>query len=197
MENTDANPAEIRNTLAAAGIYNNDRLQWSTEDSENIRVNNAMGWTRTAHCIRAGSNLGPGKPWIDKKGISLKSYYFNNFHSIAGRKAGGLIRFQNGNCPSRPSFNDIVIKDCSFWTSASKWLLLTNDVNNRFLIKNVILKNLFFVNPIVNPTPEVSGVENLTIENLYIGGAKVLSPQVAGFPDNFKGAINFFNDFNL
>lgn len=197
LENTDANPAEIRNTFAAAGIYNKDRLQWSTDDSENIRVNNAMGWTRTAHCIRAGSNLGPSKPWIGKKGISLKSYYFNNFHSIAGRKAGGLIRFQNGNCPIWPSFNDIVIKDCSFWTSANKWLLLTNDDNNRFLIKNVILKNLFFVNPIVNPIPEVSGVENLTIENLYIGGKKVVSPQAAGFSDSIKKVINFFNDFNL
>ncbi len=195
LEHTDANSAEIRNTFAAAGIYNGDRLQWSTDDSENIRVNNAMGWTRTAHCIRAGSNLGPGKPWIGNRGTSLKSYYFNNFHSVAGRKAGGLIRFQNGNCPSWPSFNDIVIKDCSFWTSASQWLLLTTDDSNRHLIKNVTFKNLYFVNPIVHPTPKVLGVENLTIEELYIGGKRVTSPQAAGFSAKLGRVVNFSNDF--
>ena len=164
-------------------------------DSENIRVNNAMGWTRTAHCIRAGSNLGPGKPWIGDKGTSLKSYHFNNFHSVAGRKAGGLIRFQNGNSPNWPSFNDIVIKNCSFWTSASNWLLLTVDDSNKHLIKNVTLKNLYFVNPIANPMTKVSGVENLTVEELYIGGKRITSPQTAGFPDNVEKVTNFSNDF--
>ena len=195
LEHTDANPAETRNTFAAAGIYNGDRLKWSTDDSENIRVNNAMGWTRTAHCIRAGSNLGPRKPWTGNKGTSLKSYYFNNFHSVVGRKAGGFIRFQNGNYPAWPSFNDIVIKDCSFWTPASKWLLLTTDGRNRHLMKNVTLSNLYFVNPIANPDPEVSGVENLTIERLYIGGKRVTSPQMAGFPANLEKVASFSNDF--
>ncbi|MCM1312915.1 MAG: alginate lyase family protein [Bacteroides sp.] len=195
IENTDANPAEIRHTFAAAAIYNGDRLTWSTYDSENIRVNNAMGWTRTAHCIRAGSNLSGGKPWVGDKGVSLKSYYFNNFHSVAGRKAEGMIRFQNGHYPDWPSYDNIVIENCSFWTSASKWLLLTSAENNKHMIKNVALRNLFFVNPVTNPVPEVSGVENLTIEKLYFGGKRVTSLQTAGFPEHFERVGTFSNDF--
>jgi len=197
LENTDLNSAEIRNTFAAAGIYNGDRLTWSNGDSENIRINNAMGWTRTAHCIRAGSNLSPRKSWAGDKGTSLVSYYFNNFHSVAGRKAGGLIRFQNGACPDWPSYNDIVIQDCSFWTPAIKWLLLQTDANNHHPMKNVTLKNIYLVNPIINPTTEVSGIENLTVEGLYIGGERVRSSQAAGFPDTLDRVTKFSNDFEV
>lgn len=196
LQNTDANPAEIRNTFAAAAIYNSDRLQWSTDDSENIRVNNAMGWTRTAHCIRAGSNLCPARSWTSEKGMSLKSYYFNNFHSVAGKKAGGMIRFQNGACPAVPSYDEIVIKNCSFWTPASTWLLLTADDSNEHLIKKVELDNVYLVNPINNPTPEVHGVENFTIKNLHVGGDKVNSPKSVGLPEKLRRVTNFSNDFS-
>lgn len=198
LDNTDANPAEIRNTFAAAGIYNRDRLKWSTRDSWNIRVNNAMGWTRTAHCIRAGSNLGPGPMVLgdNRSGASLKSYYFNNFHSVVGRNADGLIRFQNGNCPDWPSFEEIEITDCSFWTPATKWLLLTSAPANANLIKKVTLRNNVIVNPIANPAVEISGVEELTIDSLYIGGTRVTSPAQAGFSAESARVTTLTTDFN-
>lgn len=195
LEDTDDNPAELRHTFAAAAIYNSDRLNWSTDDSEDIKVNDAMGWTRTAHCIRAGSNLGAGKPWIGETGYSLKSYSFRNFHSIAGRKAGGMIRFQNGNYPSWPSFDNIVIEDCSFWTPASTWLLLEGEDSENHPIKNVALRNVVFVKPFTNPTPAVSGVQNLTIENMVVDGKRVSTSDSIGLARTLDKVSCFNNDF--
>lgn len=195
LDNTDANPSEIRNTFAAAGIYNADRLDWSKNDSENIRINNAMGWTRTAHCIRAGSNFCPEKIGVNGRGVALKSYYFNNFHSIVGRKANGDVRFQNGSCPQIPSYRNIEIRNCSFWTPSSRWLFLDTDSENSNLIGNVTLRNVYYVKPIDNPTPEISGIENLTIENLNIGGKKVESRMSSGIPLQLDRVNNFMNDF--
>ena len=71
LTNTDANPAEIRNTFAATGVYNKERLNWSNSDTENIRVSNAIGWTRLAHCIRAGVNTKTSNPGADTCGRLL------------------------------------------------------------------------------------------------------------------------------
>ncbi len=153
LDNTDANPAEIRHTFAAAGIYNADRLRWSEDDSENIRVNNAMGWTRTAHCIRAGSNLGYGYRSPEDDGTSLKSYHFYNFHSVAGSKAGGDIRFQNGRCPEWPRsrtypfrivLSGLLQADGSLWPQTAA----TSTASAMSL-----LRNIHFVKPIANPAP--------------------------------------------
>ncbi len=194
LDNTDANPAEIRHTFAAAGIYNADRLRWSEDDSENIRVNNAMGWTRTAHCIRAGSNLGYGYRSPEDDGTSLKSYHFYNFHSVAGSKAGGDIRFQNGRCPEWPSFKDISIQNCSFWTPASRWLLMATDGGNKHSIGNVTLRNIHFVKPIANPAPEITGISSLTIEGLHIGGKKITSRGECGIPAEMNRVDRFSGD---
>ena len=45
-----------KNIAAAAGIYNNDRLQWDQDDSENCTVNNTLGWSTFANAVRLGHN---------------------------------------------------------------------------------------------------------------------------------------------
>ena len=195
LDNPADNPAEFRHTFAAAGIYNSDRLLWSVGDSENIRVNNAMGWTRTANCIRSGTNMVSGKPWIGSKGTSLKSYYFNNFHSIAGEKAQGMIRFQNGKIPSWPSYDNIIIENCSFWTSASDWLLLHGEDGESHPMKNVSIRNVYFPKPFNNPTPYVSGVQNLTMENIVVNGKKLCSSEPIGLNITSEDVANFNKDF--
>lgn len=195
LDSPKDNPAELRHTFAAAGIYNPDRLKWSVGDSENIRVNNAMGWTRTANCIRSGTNMVSGKPWIGDKGTSLKSYYFNNFHSIAGEKAQGMIRFQNGRIPCWPSYDNIIIENCSFWTSASDWLLLDGEDEKNNPMKNVSFRNVYFPKPFKNPTPYVSGVQSLTMENIFVNGEKLSSPEPIGLNISSENVVNFNKDF--
>lgn len=192
---TDENPAEIRNTFAAAGIYNKDRLNWSNADSENIRVNNAMGWTRTAHCIRAGSNTTIGNPEAGSRGRALKSYYFDNFHAIAGRNARGDIRFQNNDHSSWPSYNEIIIKNSSFWAPGEKWALIPTTKDNSHMIRNVVLQNLYFMKPVPNPSATFSGITNLTVKELFIGGRRIEKRACSGISDNLENVTQFIHDF--
>jgi len=195
LTNTDENPAEIRNTFAAAGIYNKDRLNWSNADSENIRINNAIGWTRTAHCIRAGSNTTIGNSLAGPRGRALKSYYFDNFHAIVGKNAGGDIRFQNDSHSSWPSYDEIIIKNCSFWAPGNNWALIPTTKDNGHMIRNVVLQNLYFVKPITNPSATFSGITELTVEQLYIGGRKIETLDLSGIPDSLNDITHFINDF--
>ena len=174
LTNTDANPAEIRNTFAAAGVYNKDRLNWSNSDTENIRVSNAIGWTRLARCIRAGINTKINNPETDMCGRLLKGFYFDNFHAIVGRNGNGDIRFLNYNSStSWPMYEKIEIKNSSFWKPGNKWALIQTTVDSKEMIQNFVMRNLYFVKPIANPTATFSGIMDLTLKKLYIGGQRI------------------------
>ena len=191
LQNTDANPAEIRHTFAAAGVYNKDRLSWSTIDSENIRVSNAIGWTRTAHCIRAGANTLIGNPEVAPRGRALKSYYFDNFHAVAGRNAGGDIRFQNDEQICYPSYEEIVIKNCSFWAPGNYWARIPTDIDKQHQIRNVILENLYFVKPVEKPFAEFSGIDSLVVRDLYFGGKLVKNITESDIPMKMDSVMVF------
>lgn len=174
LTNTDANPAEIRNTFAAAGVYNKDRLNWSNSDTENIRISNAIGWTRLAHCIRAGINTKSNNPETDTCGRLLKGFYFDNYHAIVGRNGSGDIRFVNYNSStSWPLYEKIEIKNCSFWKPGNKWALIQTMVDNNQMIQNFVMKNIYFVKPIAHPSSTFSGIMNLKVKGLYIGGQRM------------------------
>lgn len=196
LVNTNENPAEIRHTFAAAGVYNKDRMKWSRDGgSENIRVHNAIGWTRTAHCIRIGGNVLVGKPQNNSSEKNIKGYYFDNFHSIAGRKAGGNIRIQFYDKTDLPAKGELVIKNCSFWTASKAWALIPASKDNHTSIRKVVLQNLYFAKPITEPSAIFSDIEELTIKQLHIGGRKIDQYDLSGIPQKLENVTHFKNDF--
>lgn len=193
---TDANPAEIRHTFAAAGIYNKDRLNWSREGaSENIRVSNAMGWTRTAHCIRAGSGMKFDAPKDGSHGKPVKGYYFNNFHSIAGRNAIGDIRIHNYQPSDLPAYDEFIIKNCSFWTSSKNWALIPVIKAERHKMSKVVLENVYYAKPSAQSTAVISDIKDLTIKGLYVGGKKIEQYDETGLPEQLNNVDRFSHDF--
>jgi len=169
LVNTDANPAELRNTFAAAGIYNKDRLDWSPNDTENIRVSNTLGWTRTAHCIRIGLNTRKYDLPTDVRGRELKGFYFDNFNSVVGRKADGDIRILGfGASKLTPFYKSIEIRNSSFWKPGEKWARVETNIGGDNLIGTLVMENLFFVRPMASPRADFSGVENVELQNINI-----------------------------
>ncbi len=195
LVDTDKNPAEIRHTFAAAGIYNQDRMHWTNRSTANIRVRNAIGWTRTAHCIRIGSNPFTNKSDTARHDEPLKSYHFDNFHSIAGRKAIGDIRVQTNSNPSFPACQEIVIRNSSFWTPAENWAQIPTVRDNHHTLRNVVLENLYFMKPIPNPTARFSDIGNLTIKQLHINGQRIGRYSQSGIPETPDNVPHFFHDF--
>lgn len=196
--NTDANTDEIRNTFAAAGVYNKDRLHWSNADTENICVKNAIGWTRIAHCIRAGLNTKMDNSQIDSCDRVLKGFIFDNFHAVVGRNAGGDIRFHNYNASKCwPTYEKIVIKNSSFWKPGNKWALINTTADSSQMIENFEMQNLYFVKPIENPSATFIGIKNLTVKELYLGGYRILRRESSGISDNLIHVSNFTDDFIL
>ncbi len=191
--NTDDNPMEIRNTFAAAGIYNKDRMNWSNGNSENIHIKNAMGWTRTAHCIRAGSSAKRSNTEIHSQNKVSKGYYFDNFHSIAGRKAIGDIRIQN-NTTCWPAYDKFVIKNSSFWTSSRNWAIIPPSKSEYHIMQEVVLENLYFIKPTPHPTAKFSGIKDLTIKKLFINGRRIEKYDESGIY-HLGGITHFVNDF--
>ncbi len=169
LVNTDANEAEIRHTFAAAGIYNKDRMEWSPNDTENIHVNNTIGWTRTAHCIRIGLNNRQRPNPADIAGRRLKGFYFNNFNSVVGRNADGDIRIIGFDSqPLRPVFESIEIVNSSFWKPGDTWARIQTLVKGDNLIEKLVMKNLLFVKPIAVPKAVFTGATNVELECIYI-----------------------------
>lgn len=174
LTHTDRNPAEIRNTFAAAGIYNKERMHWSNADTEYIRVSNAMGWTRTAHCIRAGLNTWATASDSDGSHRVLDGFYFDNYHAIVGNKANGDIRFTNYNASANwPVYERIEIRNSSFWAPGDTWVLVQTMADDQPMIRNLVMQNIHFPKPIAEPTAIFSGITNLTVDEIYIGGERI------------------------
>lgn len=169
LGNTDANPAELRNTFAAAGIYNKDRMSWSLHDTDNIRVSNTLGWTRTAHCIRIGLNTKMGDQPGDVPGRELRGFFFDNFNSVVGRKADGDIRILGfDSAKQRPVYKNISIRNSSFWKPSEKWARVETNIGGDNLVDTLTMENLYFVKPMMSPRANFSGVNNVMLENINI-----------------------------
>ena len=107
-------------------------------------------------------------------GRLLKGFYFDNFHAIVGRNGNGDIRFLNYNSStSWPMYEKIEIKNSSFWKPGNKWALIQTTVDSKEMIQNFVMRNLYFVKPIANPTATFSGIMDLTLKKLYIGGQRI------------------------
>ena len=146
---------------AAAYYYNKDRLNWDTENSENIVVTNSMHWTRNiANGIRTGHNT-----W----GKKLLSYTFDNFNPM--NYPGTGIRIQNANMNSYPDYKQITVKNSSFTSSGSgDWASVPTSTRD-LVIPQVTLDNCWFTNP--NAMGTFQSITDFTVNNLYIGGELV------------------------
>ncbi len=169
LVDTDANEAELRHTFAAAAIYNKDRMEWSPNDTEGISVNNTLGWTRTAHCIRIGINSRQRANLADVAGRRLKGFSFNNFNSVVGRKAIGDIRIIGFDAqPLKPVFESIKISNSSFWKPGDVWALVKTRVEGVNMVDTLELKNLYFVKPIASPVAILAGADAVLLDNIVI-----------------------------
>jgi hypothetical protein len=154
---------------AAAAIYNKDRLEWDTDDSENITVNDALCWSGLANNIRFGANT----RWKGEPGryssYKLKSYTFNNYNS-AMRRCQDAIKVHNGSHESYPEYETLIFRNCSFaGTRGSNTLIPTNA--NNFSVDTVVIENCWFEDPTL---PFVfRNVKNLTLKDIFAGGKLV------------------------
>lgn len=169
LENTDDNSAEIRHTFAAAGFYNKDRLQWSPNDTENIRISNTLGWTRTAHCIRISLNTRKHDLPTDSIGRKLDGFFFDNFNSVVGSKADGDIRII-GFDESRltPCYKSIEIHNSSFFKPSDKWAKVETKVYGNDLIETLLMDSLYYSKPMNQPEANFTGVSSLLLKNIFI-----------------------------
>lgn len=164
-----------KNTAAAAGIYNKDRLKWDTKDSENFTINNTLGWSTFANAVRLGHNT-KWKP--DGGSYQMKNYEFNNVNTLHVQGwnpnlGGGGLSIQNGTNNCNPNYESLVFNDCSFNATAggnSARFPSGNNLNN-YHPKKVTLKNCWFKDA---STPVAfRKIDNVRVEDFYVGGELV------------------------
>ncbi len=146
---------------AAAYYYNKDRLKWDTKDTENITLNNTLGWS-----LGAGNGIRIGTGSQNK----LKSYTFNNLNSLNFAAAAGVTVYGDNGC--YPGFeNGIRLTDCSFDTSrvGTNARIITNP-RDGVKCEMVSLENCWFSD---NKPSEFIAMENLLIKDLHINGKQV------------------------
>lgn len=153
---------------AAAAIYNKQRLQWDTDDSENISINNTLGWSGLANNVRLGANT----RWKGEPGAytnyKLKSYSFNNFNSVM-RTSNSAIRAQNDPRWCHPEYESLVFRNCSFAGNTAENVAIPpgSDVSS-FNPRTVIIENCWFKDP---AGPFVfRNISSLTLKDIYLGG---------------------------
>jgi hypothetical protein len=96
---------------------------------------------------------------------------------------------------SWPLYEKIEIKNCSFWKPGDKWAFIQTMVDGKQMIQNLVMQNLYFVKPIANPSATFSGIRNLTIKELYIGGQRIRKRDSSGLTDRLSYVTNFTCDF--
>lgn len=174
---------------AAAAIYNKERLEWDTDDSENITVNNVLAWSGLANNVRFGANT----RWKGRPGsytsYQLKSYTFNNFNSVM-RTAQDAIKVHNGNHGSYPQYESLVFRNCSFAGNRGQNAAIPagSDVRN-FTPETVLLENCWFKDP---TRPFVfRNIENLTLKDIYVGGRLLTDTSQAPMTFEKIGTLTF------
>lgn len=185
-----------KNIAAAAGIYNNDRLQWDQDDSENCTVNNTLGWSTFANAVRLGHNT----RWKENGGsYQMKSYTFNNMNTVhvtgwSPNGGGGALSIQNGTSGCTPNYESLVFNNCSFADNGENNLRFPNTTNlTNFHPEEVTVRDCWF-NDADSPL-EFRNIKNVTIENLHLGGKLIeytsqLSKLTVENVDNFTFTAN-------
>lgn len=166
------NPSDgFPSTVPGFDQYNSDALEWDTEDSFNVSVNNTLGWSYNGgNGVRMGHNT---------YGHQMKNYTFTNVNTTNFTGGGRGITVQN-NTGTYPRYESIVFKDCSFDTTRVGRNFQIMGKNP--LIDTVTLDNCWFSNG--NAVSEAANIENLTIKDLYIGGKKVEVSNFANLTTN-------------
>lgn len=160
-----------KNIAAAAGIYNNDRLQWDQDDSENCTVNNTLGWSTFANAVRLGHNT---KWKADGGSYQMKSYTFNNMNTVhvtgwSPNGGGGALSIQNGTSGCTPNYESLVFNNCSFADNGSNNLRFPNTTYlTNFHPEEVTIKDCWFND--ADAPLSFRNIKNVTIENLHLGG---------------------------
>lgn len=170
---------EYLNLAAAAGVYNHDRLEWDTDDSENIVLNNSLGWTPCANSIRLGhSTRWKKNPDGSLGSFQLKSYRFHNFNSVlvegytSNSGGGDAIRVQNGNLHSTPNYESLVFENCSFaGNHGANAVVPINGYIADYNPDEVQLKNCWFKDP--SKAFWFSNAKKLLLEDIYLDGKLV------------------------
>ncbi len=175
LSNPDGIDQAEKNIMAAAGIYNKNRLQWDTKDSENFSINNTLGWSTFANAVRLGHNT----RWKEDGGsYQMKNYEFNNVNTLhvqgwSPNLGGGALSIQNGTNHCNPNYESLIFNDCSFTATAgnnSARFPNTNDLNN-YNPDQVVLKNCWFKDA---TTPVAfKKINHVRVEDLYLGGELV------------------------
>ena len=190
---------EDNNIAAAAAIYNKERLEWDTKDSENITVKDAIGWSTFANAVRFGHNT----KWKEDGGsYQLKSYTFDNYNTVhvlgyGSNGGGGSFSVQNGTSGCTPNYQSLVFENCSFTANAGNSAMFPNsNYFNNFNPEQVILRNCWFGD--VDTPIGFKKIQNVTVEDLYLGGKLVeYTSQVnltLGEGDQAVGSFTFLAD---
>ena len=167
--------AEDQNIAAAAAIYNKDRLNWDTDDTTDVNINDTLGWSTFANAIRLGHNT---HFKADGGSYQLRDYTFNNVNTLhvtgyGTNGGGGALSIQNGTNKGNPNYENLVFNNCSFTANNgnnSANIPNTNDLTT-FNPKNVTFKDCWFKDA---DTPfSFKNIDNVTIDNLYLGGKLV------------------------
>lgn len=176
------NPSDgFPNTVPGYDQYNSDCLEWDTEDSFNISVNNTLGWSYSGgNGVRMGHNT---------YGHQMKNYTFTNVNTTNFTGGGRGITVQNST-GTYPRYEEITFVNCSFDTTRvgrNFHILGKSDT----MIETVKLENCWFSNE--NAVSEAANIENLTITDLYVGGKKV---EVSNFANlTTENVTNFEYDW--
>ena len=166
---------EDQNIAAAAAIYNKDRLNWDTDDTTDVNINDTLGWSTFANAIRLGHNT---HFKADGGSYQLRDYTFNNVNTLhvtgyGTNGGGGALSIQNGTNKGNPNYENLVFNNCSFTANNgnnSANIPNTNDLTT-FNPKNVTFKDCWFKDA---DTPfSFKNIDNVTIDNLYLGGKLV------------------------
>jgi hypothetical protein len=174
---------------AAAAVYNKERLQWDTDDSENITVNDVLAWSGLANNIRFGANT----RWKGRPGqytsYQLKSYTFNNFNSVM-RTCQDAIKVHNGNHRCYPQYERLIFRNCSFAGNRGENAAIPagSDLNN-FNPDTMVIENCWFKDP---ARPFIfKNIENLTLKDIYVGGSLLTDVEQTLFTFEKVGCLIF------
>lgn len=166
------NPSDgFPDTVPGYDQYNSDSLQWDTEDSDNVSVNNTLGWS-----FSGGNGIRMGH---DTYGHALKNYTFTNVNTTNFTGGGNGITVQNGqgNKKPYPKYEQLILKNCSFDTTRVGTNFNINGLSAEEKIGSVTLEGCWFSNQDANSY--VNNVETLTIKDHYVGGVRALSTDQA------------------
>jgi len=180
--------AEKSNVCAAAAVYNKERLQWDTDDSENITVNDVLGWSGLANNIRFGANT----RWKGQPGqhtsYQLAGYTFNNFNSVM-RTAQDAVKVHNGSHRSYPQYESLIFRNCSFAgnNGANAAIPAGSDLNN-FNPDTVVIDNCWFkeAQPFI-----FRNIQKLILYDIYVGSSLLTDVEQAPMTFENIGKLTF------